>query len=158
MKRMRRAWVSPFALRRLSRQLSIVSAAPKATVALSCAAVDPGSSSRRTGADQLLRLGSYLEPQMSCDVLRVSPHTAHAKPSGRTLSPSDWAFAGEGLTTTEAGDADHVLPAGRRRARIRAGDVRASIQAADDSDPDMAHGRRPAAADRSRGVGSPCST
>src|SRR5438094_10614273 len=67
---------------------------------------------------------------MSWDVPRVSPHTAQAKPSGRTLNASDWALAGDGDTTTDAGEAVHVVPAGRRRARICAGVVRASIQAA----------------------------
>src|SRR5438552_3149287 len=67
---------------------------------------------------------------MSWDVPRVSPHTAQAKPSGRTESASDCAFAGEGETTTDAGDAAHVLPEGRRRARICAGVVRASTHAA----------------------------
>src|SRR2546421_3619643 len=67
---------------------------------------------------------------MSWDVPRVSPQTAQAKPSGRTESASDWALAGDGLTTTDAGEADQVLPVGRRRARICAGVVRASTQAA----------------------------
>src|SRR5438874_10531781 len=67
---------------------------------------------------------------MSWDVPRVSPHTAQAKPSGRTLNASDWALAGDGDTTTDAGAAVQVVPAGRRRARICAGVVRPSTQAA----------------------------
>src|SRR3989442_10586308 len=63
---------------------------------------------------------SWLEP-------RVSPHTAQAKPSARTVSASDWTFAGDGETSTEA---DHDPPEGRRAARTRAGVVRASIQTA----------------------------
>jgi len=53
------------ALRRLSRQASMVSAPPKATAGLSWLVVVPGSSSRRSGADQVFSEGSYREPQMS---------------------------------------------------------------------------------------------
>src|SRR2546422_3367697 len=60
---------------------------------------------------------------MSCELPRVSPQTAHAKPSVRTDSASDCAFAGAGLTTT---DADQVPAAGRRAARTCVGTVRAS--------------------------------
>src|SRR5437867_13067280 len=58
---------------------------------------------------------------------RVSPHTAQAKPSGRTESESDWTFAGDGEMSIEA---DHDTPLGRRATRTWLGLVRASIQAA----------------------------
>src|SRR5712664_1332798 len=58
---------------------------------------------------------------------RMSPQVAQAYPSARTDSARDCAFAGDGDTTT---DADHAPPDGLRTARICAGVVRASIQAA----------------------------
>src|SRR5438094_9663154 len=58
---------------------------------------------------------------------RVSPQTAQAKPSGRTESASDCAFAGEGEMSIGA---DHDPPEGLRATRTWAGEVRASIQAA----------------------------
>src|SRR5436309_5245815 len=58
---------------------------------------------------------------------RVSPQTAHAKPSWRTESASDCTFAGLGEMSTEA---DHEPPLGLRATRTWLGEVRASIHAA----------------------------
>src|SRR5688500_6631893 len=58
---------------------------------------------------------------------RVSPQTAQAKPSGRTESESDCTLAGAGEISI---DADQAPAAGLRATRTRAGEVRASIQAA----------------------------
>src|SRR6266542_1925440 len=58
---------------------------------------------------------------------RVSPHTAQAKPSGRTLSERLCTFAGVGEMSIEAVQAP---PAGLRATRTCGGLVRASIHAA----------------------------
>src|SRR5437773_2655070 len=62
---------------------------------------------------------------MSCEVPRVSPHTAHAYPSARTERARDCAFAGDGEISTEA---NQDPPAGFLAARTCAGVVRASSQ------------------------------